>query len=153
MHYFGLKDTASTTHYHRETLLFATPSEVVLAGTICFIIVGGLFSPLCSGLDSLSCSSRLSLSVEEPGPWRRAHVQLLLFLRPSVLVMECSADVSLTSAETLPRVLLLSPLISTVLDRTMVYWSTVKQGLWPGCMNIVTGQKTSSDHLSFAETL
>ncbi|MEQ2169071.1 hypothetical protein GOODEAATRI_021100, partial [Goodea atripinnis] len=49
-------------------------------------------------------SSRLSLSVEEPGPHRTAHVQLLPFLRPSVLVMECSADVSLTSAETLPRV-------------------------------------------------
>lgn len=48
--------------------------------------------------------SRRSLSTEEtPGPRRGAHVQLLLFLRPSVLVMECSPNISLTSAETLPR--------------------------------------------------
>lgn len=36
-------------------------------------------------------------------PGRGAHVQLLLFLRPSVLVMECSPNISLASAETLPR--------------------------------------------------
>lgn len=44
----------------------------------------------------------LSLSMEEtPGPRRGAHVQLLLFFRPSVLVMECSPNISLTSTETL----------------------------------------------------
>lgn len=48
--------------------------------------------------------SRLSLSTEETtGPRRGAHVQLLLFLRPSVLVTECSPNISLTSAETLPQ--------------------------------------------------
>lgn len=41
--------------------------------------------------------------VDARPPGRGAHVQLLLFLRPSVLVMECSPNISLTSAETLPR--------------------------------------------------
>lgn len=54
--------------------------------------------------------SRLSLSTEEtPGPGRGAHVQLLMFLRPSVLVMECSPNISLTSAETLPRAFAVVP--------------------------------------------
>ncbi len=72
------------------------------------------FVPFVLGVDSRALNaallpapqpSRLSLSMEEtPGPrGRGAHVQLLLFLRPSVLVMECSPNISLTSAETLPR--------------------------------------------------
>lgn len=149
MHYLVLKDTVWT---QRDVTLCDTFWSCTCRDHLLYYFWGAFFSllldlwswfSLSEKTSPLPCSSRLPLSVEEPGPRRRAHVQLLLFLRPSVLVMECSAAVSLTSAETLPWVFLLSPLISTVLDRTMVYYSTVKQGLWPGCMNIATGQKTS----------